>query len=66
MSSDRTKQIFLWMTIYIYIYIYIYISVCVCVCVCVLASLFIIKVFRTFVFISFVIFIAFRCVLRPS
>ena len=26
MSSDRTKQICLWMTIYIYIYIYIYIS----------------------------------------
>ena len=25
MSSDRTKQICLWMTIYIYIYIYIYI-----------------------------------------
>ena len=26
MSSDRTKQICLWMTIYIYIYIYIYIK----------------------------------------
>ena len=25
MSSDRTEQICLWMTIYIYIYIYIYI-----------------------------------------
>ena len=25
MSSDRTKKICLWMTIYIYIYIYIYI-----------------------------------------
>ena len=32
MSSDRTKQISLWMTIYIYIYIYIYMCVCVCVC----------------------------------
>ena len=27
MSSDRTKQICLWMTIYIYIYIYIYVCV---------------------------------------
>ena len=26
MSSDRTKQICLWMTIYIYIYIYIYVN----------------------------------------
>ena len=25
-SSDRTKQVCLWMTIYIYIYIYIYIG----------------------------------------
>ena len=31
LSSDRTKQICLWMTIYIYIYV----CVCVCVCVCV-------------------------------
>ena len=27
MSSDRTKQICLWMTIYIYIYIHIYIYI---------------------------------------
>ena len=33
MSSDRTKQICLWMNIYIYIYIRIYVCVCVCVCV---------------------------------
>ena len=37
MSSDRTKQICLWMTIYIYMYIYvcvyIYIYICVYVCI---------------------------------
>ena len=53
MSSDRTKQICLWMTIYIYIYmhvykyfkicIYIYIYVCVCVCLCVHMHIFMTK-----------------------
>ena len=42
MSSDRTKQICLWMTTEISIhYIYIYIYVCVCVCVCVCVSVFV-------------------------
>ena len=36
MSSDRTKQICQWMTIYIYINIYVCVCVCVCVCVFVL------------------------------